>query len=431
MSHLHLVDAQIDRGSLVGRRSFLRQSIGTATAFGTLGWLDSLGLCAEELRKEGRACIVLWMQGGPSQFETFDPKPGQENGGPTKAIESAVSGIRVAEHWPRVAKEMKDIALIRSMTNREGNHQRATYQLHTGYAPTATVKHPSLGSIASKELGDATIDLPHFVSIGGRGLQGISGGFLGVHHDPFLVAAAGRPPSNTALTVAGKRLERRAGFLEKLDGEYARQGGKSNVKDHQAVLGKARRLVLSSQLRAFDLDEEPDKLRDGYGRDSFGQGCLLARRLVESGVTFVEVSSNGWDTHQDNFERTKTLAGSVDSGFAQLVADLRDRGLLEKTLVLWMGEFGRTPRINGRTGRDHYPRVFNAALAGGGVSGGQVIGSSTKDGQAVKDRPVEVADLFCSICHSLKIDPRAENYSPLGRPLKVVDGGQVVNELFA
>jgi len=437
MSTLHLVDARVDRGTLLGRRAFLRRSagagatLGAAATFGAQGWLGRIGLHAEELRKQGRACIVLWMQGGPSQFETFDPKPEHESGGPTKAIATAVGGIRIAGSWPRVASRMKDIALIRSMTNSEGNHQRATYQLHTGYEPTATVKHPSLGAIASKEIGDATIDLPHFVAVGGRGLQGISGGFLGVDHDPFLVSRAGRPPSNTALTVSRARLERRAGLLARLDAEYGARGGKGRVEDHQAVFGKARQMVLSSQLRAFDLDREPDRLRDAYGRDGFGQGCLLARRLVESGVTFVEVASNGWDTHQDNCQRTNARAGSVDSGFAQLVADLRDRGRLETTLVLWMGEFGRTPRINGRGGRDHYPRVFNVALAGGGVRGGQVIGSSTEDGRAVKDRPVEVPDLFCSICHSLGIDPRSENFSPLGRPLEVVDGGKVVSELFA
>ena len=168
-----------------------------------------------------------------------------------------------------------------------------------------------------------------------------------------------------------------------------------------------------------------------YGNSPFGRGCLLARRLVEAGVTFVEVASGGWDTHQDNFDRTKNLAGQVDPALAGLIADLKTRGQLERTLVVWMGEFGRTPRVNPRTGRDHYPRVFNAAIAGGGIRGGQVIGSSTDDGSAVKDQPVTVPDLFCSICKSLKVNPAAQNISPLGRPMKIVDGGQPIEQLFS
>jgi hypothetical protein len=327
---------------------------------------------------------------------------------------------------------MRHVALVRSLTNKEGNHQRATYQLHTGYAPTGTVKFPSMGAIASKEIGDPASELPHFVAIGGRGIQGLSGGFLGVAYDPFLVQAPGRPPENTAIGVSAERFARRGRLLSRLEaaGGFGGEGGAQELEEHGSVYGKAERLALSEKLRAFDLDEEPEKLRDAYGRGSFGQGCLLARRLVEAGVTFVEVASNGWDTHQDNFERTKALAGGVDGGFAQLVLDLADRGLLERTLVVWMGEFGRTPRINPQSGRDHYPRCFTVALAGGGVRGGQVVGASSADGTAVKDRPVSVPDFLASVYRSLRIDSHAENHSPLGRPVKVVDGGEPLRELF-
>jgi hypothetical protein len=429
---------QHEQGSVfagLSRRGFLG-SVGAAgvgaAAAGSLGLRDLVALRAEDLQKKGMSVIVLWMQGGPSQFETFDPKPGHDNGGPTEAIKTAVPGIRVAEHWPLVAEQMKDIALVRSMTNREGNHQRATYQLHTGYAPTGSVKHPSLGSLISKEVGDASHDLPQFVAIGSsRGLSGLSGGFLGVGYDPFSVSSPDRPPENTTVSAGNARLGRAIGLLNNLEGEFAGSGAADRVKEHRALYAKARKLATSKQLEAFNVSAESEKTRELYGDGSFGKGCLLARRLVEAGVTYIEVRSNGWDTHNDNFERISTLAGGVDRGYAALIADLRDRGMLDRTLVLWMGEFGRTPRINGRTGRDHYPRVFNLAISGGGVKGGQVIGSSTDDGSSVKDRPVKVEDLFSSVCYALDVDTDKEHNSPLGRPLKIVDGGETVTELFS
>ena len=423
--------------SLAGlsRRGFLRgvsaAGIGAA-GIGSLGLRELVALRAEDLQKKGMSVIVLWMQGGPSQFETFDPKPGHDSGGPTEAIKTSVEGIHVAQHWPLVAEQMKDIALIRSMTNREGNHQRATYQLHTGYAPTGSVKHPSFGSLVSKEIGDADNALPQFVAIGSsRGLSGISAGFLGVGYDPFSVSSPERPPDNTKLAVEPGRLGRAIGLLNELEGEFSRAGAADRVREHRALYAKAKRLATSKSLEAFNISRESEKTRELYGDDSFGKGCLLARRLVEAGVTYIEVRSNGWDTHNDNFERIKTLAGGVDRGYAALIADLRDRGMLDRTMVLWMGEFGRTPRVNGRTGRDHYPRVFNLAISGGGVKGGQVIGSSTDDGSRVKDRPVKVEDLFSSVCYALDVDTDKEHNSPLGRPLKIVDGGETVTELFS
>ncbi len=371
--------------------------------------------------------ILLWMAGGPSQFETFDPKPDHENGGPTEAIDTSVPGIRIAQGWEQTAKVMDEIALIRSMTNREGNHQRASYQLHTGYVPSGSVKHPSFASAVSQELADPDIDLPAFVSVGPT----IGAGFLGVDYEPFVVNNPGQLPQNVATTVPGDRYERRLGLLDRLEDEFAGRGAEAVVKSHKRLYGKTSQLVLSDQTKAFDFSEEPQALQDRYGDNQFGKGCLLARRLVEAGVTFVEVRSNGWDTHQDNFERTGGLAAQVDPAMGTLIADLKDRGLLERTIVVWMGEFGRTPRVNPRTGRDHYPRAFNVALAGGGVRGGQVIGATTDDGAQVADRPVAVGDLFASVCQSLQVDPNHENISPLGRPMRIVDKGAVIDELFA
>ena len=426
MNLTHHQEIRIRQRSMT-RRSFLHQVSAGTIAAGTLNLRDLISLQAAELRKQGRSMILLWMAGGPSHFETFDPKPATTNGGPTKSIPTSVSGIQIANGWERTAKMMNDIALIRSMTNREGSHPRATYQMHTGYIPSGSVKHPSLAACIAKEIGDPESDLPAVVSVGRT--QGA--GFLGVDYEPFVVDRPGQLPQNVANAVTKPRYQRRLGLLDKLEDDFASRGGKVVVKNHRKLYGKTSKLVLSPNVKAFELDGESPELRRQYGDSNFGRGCLLARRLVETGVSFVEVRSGGWDTHQDNFTRTGTLASQVDPGMATLIADLKDRGLLDRTLVVWAGEFGRTPRINPRTGRDHYPRVFNAAMAGGGVQGGQVIGASTKDGSAVADGAVSVSDLFCSICKSLKVDPRVENISPLGRPMKIVDGGKVVEKLFS
>lgn len=409
------------------RRSFLHTVSAGALAAGTLSFRDIISLQAEDLRRKGMSMILLYMQGGPSQFETFDPKPGLETGGPTQAIKTATAGIEIAEGWDKVAQQMNDIALIRSMTNKEGNHQRASYQLHTGYVPSGSVKHPSFGSAIAKEIGDATQELPAVVSMG----RTVGAGFLGVDYEPFAVQNPGQMPQNVTALVDSSRYNRRLGVLDELEQDFAARGGETVVANHKRLYEKTRKLVQSPQVKTFDLKDEPQALQDKYGNSQFGKGCLLARRLVEAGVTFVEVSLGNWDTHDDNFNRCKTLAGQCDPGFAALVADLKDRGRLDKTLVLWIGEFGRTPRINPRTGRDHYPRVFNAAIAGGGVKGGQVIGASTKDGMAVDHDPVAVNDLFSTICKSLQVDPTKENMSPIGRPLKIVDGGKPVDKLFS
>jgi hypothetical protein len=429
MPVLHQTDIVLRRNRL-HRRDFLRGLSVASLAAGGLSWTDLVSVHAADLRRRGMACILLWMQGGPSQFETFDPKPGHANGADTKTVNTAVPGIEIAEGFPHVAAAMQDIALIRSMTTKEGNHQRATFLLHTGYVPTNSVKHPTLGALVSQQLASADCELPSFVRIGGRFANAGGGGILGVDFDPFNVDAADRPPANTTFSSGTERFRRRLDLLGRLEDEYGASGAAREVADHQKLYAKASKMVLSSQMKAFDLAAESNRMRDAYGRTDFGNGCLLARRLVEEGVTFVEVSAGNWDTHQDNFERTKGLAKQVDQPFAQLVADLKDRGMLDRTLVIWMGEFGRTPRINGRGGRDHYPRAFSVALAGGGIRGGQVIGRTDAGGVEVADRPVTVHDLFQTFCKSLELDANKENMSSIGRPLKVVDGGEPVRELF-
>jgi uncharacterized protein (DUF1501 family) len=418
--------ARIDRG-VVSRRSFLRGISAGAIASGSLGFTDLMNLYADDLRRQGKALILLWMEGGPSQLETFDPKPGHENGGGTAVIDTAVPGIQIAAGWEQTAAMMNDIALIRSLTNREGNHQRATYQLHTGYIPAGGVKHPSFGCCVAERIGDAELDLPSVVSVG----RTIGAGFLGVNYEPFVVDNPNQMPANITAAIGEDRLQQRLGLFNQLEQGFADRGAVDAVRNQRELYEKASSLVFSERTRAFDLNEESAETRARYGENNFGQGCLLARRLVEVGVTFVEVRMNGWDTHAENNARTTELASQVDPGFSGLVTDLKDRGMLDRTVVLWLGEFGRTPKVNARAGRDHYPRVFNAAIAGGGVRGGQVIGSSTADGAEVAERPVGVTDLFSSLCHALEVDPTHENLATLGRPLKIVDGGTVVQELFS
>ena len=418
-------------GRLIARRSFLYGTT-AASVLGGFNFRDVMSVRADELRKRGKAMILLFMQGGPSQLETFDPKPGTENGGPTTAIETAVSGIKIAEGWEQTAKQMQDIAIIRSMTNKEGEHQRAVYQMHTGYVPVGSVKHPSLGANIAKELAPLDRDLPAVVTIGDRSVNGSGAGFLGVDFEPFQISgrSVGNIPDNVSAIVGETRFNRRRGLLDKLENEFASRGGESVVNSHRRIYDKSSKLVLSPMTKTFDLSDESAETKSRYGDTEFGKGCLLARRLVEAGVTFVEVRLNGWDTHQDVFDGVKGLAGKCDPALAALLSDLRERGLLDQTLVVWTGEFGRTPRINPRAGRDHWPRNFNALIAGGGVKGGQVIGESAKDGSGILKDPVTVADLFSSICKSLEVDGSKENMSPIGRPLKIVDGGKPVPQLF-
>jgi hypothetical protein len=422
------VDLRVSARGVVSRRSFLRRAAagGAALAAG-LRWGDCLSSYAGELRRQGRACILLWMAGGPSQFETFDPKPGAETQGPTGAIATSVPGIQIAEHWTRTARVMKDLALIRSMTSKEGNHGRATYLLHTSYAPSGGVVHPGFGAVVAKELGGADFELPHFVSVSGAS---VGPSFLGVRYAPFVVTNPNEPPDNLAPPVSGERLNRRLELMKELEAPLEDSGAADLVREHRALYSQTAKMALSPRTRAFRLDNEPNRVRDAYGGSSFGQGCLMARRLVEAGVTFVEVQSGGWDTHENELAGLKKLIPPVDQGFAALVEDLRARGLLEKTLVIWMGEFGRMPRINLTAGRDHYPQAFNLALAGAGVRGGRVVGATDARGVEVAERPVTVEDLFCTFCRVLGINPRTEYDSDVGRPLKIVEHGSEVRELF-
>jgi hypothetical protein len=387
---------------------------------------------ADRLPGRGRAkrCIVLFMDGGPSHLDTWDPKPGHANQGDTETIPTRIPGVRVAAALPEMAKRVGDLCIVRSMTSREGNHSRAKYLLHTGYAPNPTVTHPALGALVSHESGVEGFDLPNFVQINGN--NGESGGYLGVAHNPFVVQDPGRPIANLALPpgVDDRRLDARLRFLDRLDRGFAGTRGDEVPAARRVMYGSSRRLMASPLTRAFDLSTEKEAVRERYGSDEFGQGCLMASRLAEAGVPVVEVRLGGWDTHQENFTRVPALLSRVDRGMSNLLDDLKAKGLLDSTLVVWMGEFGRTPVPNDRGGRDHYPRAWSLAMAGGGIVGGQVVGSTDAGGNEPADRPVTVPDLFASFAHAFGLDAGKIFYAG-DRPITVVDkAGKPVREFF-
>lgn len=414
----------------ISRRSFVKTGISSFLGLIAMQHFGSSSFAQlENVIPRAKHCIVLFMSGGASQLDTFDPKPGTKNGGPFAAIPTSAKGIQVSEHLPNVAEQAHHLSIIRSMVSREGNHERARYLLHTGYAPGGAVRHPTLGSITSHYLEDEFLDLPSCVNINS---PTYSGGFLGATHDPFVVKDPMMPVEDISYPAQmdTNRFRERLKMLRAIEKDFiAKRTGRS-TEAHQAIYKKADELINSPKIDAFNLDDEPIATREAYGMNRFGQGCLMARRLVEAGVKFVEVSLDGWDTHQNNFERTKELLDRVDPAYAMLLKDLSERDLLDETIVLWLGEFGRTPRINENDGRDHHTNGWSAVVGGGGVRGGQIVGSTNEDGSQVVSGAVGVPDLFASLCFALGIDGDEENYSRSGRPIRVVNDGTVIEELF-
>jgi hypothetical protein len=443
--------------SRLSRRDWLRLTSAGVVSYSLSGWLECLAADTATHPQRRRSCILLWMDGGPSQMDTWDLKPGHKNGGPFKAIETAVPGIRISEHLPKLAKQMKHMAIVRSMTTKEGEHGRAAYYLRTGHVPEGEIRFPPLGALLAKELGHDDDVLPRFVSIApDRGVNpdAFGSGFLGPSFAPLVVGTEGVAPGGRQFDyeralqvhdllpsneVLPAQQDARLNLLRDLENDFVKTHPGPAAKSHQAAYERAVRLMRTAAGRAFRVEDENDKLRDAYGRNLFGQGCLLARRLVEQGVPFVEVTLGGvnggtfgWDTHQQNFQTVKQLSGVLDPAFATLIDDLRQRGLLDTTLIVWMGEFGRTPQITNGNGRDHFPTAWSTVLAGGGIKGGMVIGDTGPDGMQVRDRPVSVPDFLATICHAVGVDPMRQNRSNVGRPIRIVDkAAKPIREVLA
>ncbi|MCS6851599.1 MAG: DUF1501 domain-containing protein [Gemmataceae bacterium] len=418
---------------MLSRREFFKLSSAGVTATCMSGWLNILAARAAESGIKHKSCILLWMDGGPSHKDTFDLKPESKGAGEFKPIPTSVPGIQISEHFPKLARLMHHGAILRSMSTGEGAHGRARYYLHTGYKEgLGGLVYPSIGSLASQEIGDPNLPVPNFVSIGNRSY---GAGFLGARHQPLVVNDPARGVENLKAYVDGQQFNNRVGLLEELEQGFLRLYNAPSAQDHLTTYRRAVQMMQSREAKAFDLSLEPESARAAYGGSKFGEGCLMARRLIEAGVAFVEVTLGGWDTHTNNFDRVKQLSAQVDPALSALITDLKERGLLDTTLVVWMGEFGRTPHINSRggdkPGRDHYPRAWSSVLFGGGIKGGQVIGRTDKEGATVEERPISAIDFMATICKAIGIDYTKKYTGPGGRPLSIVDkGAQPVAELF-
>ncbi len=408
----------------VTRRRFCR-----ITSLSSLAWMaaNHFGL-ADDLDSpkpqaaRARALIMLWMGGGPSQIETFDPKPGLAIGGPTKAIKTAARGIEIADGLPRIADQMEHIALVRSMMTKEGDHERGTYLMKTGYRPNPTVVHPSLGAICAAELPEDGAEIPRYVSIL-SGDRATRGGYLGEQFDAFRTYDPRDPLSDLTSYLPEVRQQRRLKNLDVVERSFGlRHPAQSKKTMHRETVDRALKMMSSEQLKAFRIDEEPESLRESYGDTPFGRGCLAARRLVQVGVRCVEVALNGWDTHVNNFGGTTVQTKQLDPAFATLIRDLHEHKLLDSTIVLCTGEFGRTPKINPADGRDHWPAGFSVALSGGGIRGGQVIGETDRDGAPTPKDPVTVDDLYATVLAAMGIKPDKSYITPIGRPIKLSEG---------
>ena len=404
-----------------GRRGFLR-----AAGLAGVGWLTPVGQLlarqSERSRTPARSIILLWLGGGPSQLETFDPHPGTLIGGGTRGIATAVKGVQIAQGFDRLAEQMGVVSLVRSLVSKEGDHERGTYLMKTGYRPDPTVEHPSIGAICCHELPVGGTDIPRHVSIL-PGQWPARGGFLGGEFDAFKAVDPAQTLPDMSSPVPAHRDGQRVVDLDVVERAFARgRGGRVESTLHRETLARARVMMTSEQLKAFDIAREPGSVRAEYGDTPFGRACLAARRLTEVGVRCVEVTLEGWDSHVNNHEIHARLAATLDPAFAALIRDLDRRDLLDKTVVLCAGEFGRTPKINLAQGRDHWINGFSLALAGGGLRGGHVVGETDREGVKDPTEPTTIGDVHATVLAAVGLDPAKENISPVGRPIRLSQG---------
>jgi Protein of unknown function (DUF1501) len=427
----------------LSRRHFLRHLATSAATIPALQFISHVKANAAELKKNQKACILMWMSGGPPTIDMWDLKPGSKNGGEFKPI-STKGDLQISEHLPRTAQVMDSLSVVRAMGTREADHNRGRYYMHTSYVPNPTVVHPAFGSVVSYEIGSKRKDLeiPAFISIGGGGS---SPGFLGMSHAPFLVDGSGRILNADIGDVSLDRLQQRLSMLNIVEDSFINSNRGDSGKAHKQVYEKAVNLMKSSQMEAFKLDKEPQNIIDLYspqagaagrgmmgGGNGFGRSLLMARRLVETGVPFVEVDFGGWDLHNDVFRSLKDrMLPTLDAGMAGLVTDLKQRGMWDNTVVVWMGEFGRTPRINQTVGRDHWANSWSVVVGGGGLKGGLAVGETDKDGlTVVSGKSYQPGDIWATVSHALGIPLDTVHTSKRGRPMKLANGGTPITELI-
>jgi hypothetical protein len=429
----------------MNRRHFLQHAAGmSALALPGLGFYTGLRAAETTLKKANKSLVIFWMGGGPSHMDLWDLKPGASTGGEFKPIKTSASGVEISEVLPTVAKQMQHLAIVRSLNSGEADHRRGTVKMNTGRAPSPVVNYPAVGSILSSQLTSKDAALPGFIGIGGTA-QSIGPGFLGSLYSPFTVQNPGQPPENIRLpnSLGGNdqekeaRMKRRQGLFTAVENSFGdrlypdvrtdkeRAAVGSVAQAHETVYTKAFDLTVSKLKTVFEVRSEPRNVIDAYGgeRNNFGMGCLLARKLVEGGVTCVEIDLGGWDNHQNIFQTIRNGNGPrLDQGMGTLVKELADRGKLKDTVVMWMGDFGRTPRINDNGGRDHWARGWSVVIGGGGIKGGQVYGSTTKDGMDVDQDKCGVGDVFATVFAALGLDPTTQVRDNLGRPMGIAEG---------
>lgn len=412
----------------MSRRHFMNHLAGSSAAFSAaLSFGGAIQAHADELRKSRKSAIMLWMGGGPPTIDLWDLKPGAATGGPFRPI-STTGDLQICEHLPQVAKQMHNLSIVRSMSTREADHNRGRYYMHTGFVPNPNIEHPSYGAVISHELMGQRPDLeiPPFVTIGGAS-EGP--GFLGMAWSPFSVTSSGRI-RNLNMQMDDLRLRQRMAALKEIETGFSNRTRGLPAEEHDKVLDKTFALMTSSQMEAFRVEKEDEKVKERYGTNGFGQGCLLARRLVEAGVPFIEVDLGGWDLH-NNVHQTlaDTKLPQLDQAMSALVEDLEQRELLKDTAIIWMGEFGRTPRINQNSGRDHWARSWSCVVGGAGIKGGLAIGETSSDGTAVESEPFSSEDLMATVCQGLGISLDTTFMSKNRRPMKIANGGKVITDL--
>lgn len=434
------------QGAAFTRRETLGFAARAGAALGLGSWLTTLGeqlaIGAEQIERSRpgappKSLIILWLAGGPSQLETFDPHPDTEIAAGSKARPTRNPDAILGEGLEQVADLMDRISLVRSIVSKEGDHERATYNGKTGFRPTPTLVHPSIGAVCCHQTKD-NVEIPRHVSILPDQWPAL-GGYLGAKYDAFKIGDPRQSIPDVSATVPEPRFQQRLRDLDIVERQFQR-GRPANLDEdqlrHRASMEAALRMMSSEQLAAFDITHESQSVIEPFGDTPFGRGCLAAARLVDAGVRCVEVTLNGWDSHVNNHELQANAISQLDPALAALIHDLERRELLDHTVVLVGGEFGRTPQVNPAGGRDHWPHGFSMALAGGGIRGGQVVGetSPTPDMKAVDKtvnvvKPVEIADVHATVFSALGIDYTHQFDTPIGRPM-VISEGEAIGALL-
>ncbi|QDT37745.1 DUF1501 domain-containing protein [Stratiformator vulcanicus] len=411
------------------RRHFMRHLATAAATVPTLEFISHVKANAAEVRKKQKACILMWLGGGAPTIDIWDLKPGSKNGGEFNPI-STKGDLQISEHMPKTAMQMDNLSVVRSMSTREADHTRGRYYMHTAYVPNPTVVHPVFGSVVSYELGSARseLEIPSFISIGGAAG---SPGFLGMAHAPFTVDSNGRIRNANMDSMDQQRLKNRLAMLDVVENNFINSNRGDSPLAHRQVYEKAVNLMTSSQMDAFKVEQESSETQASYGTSQFGRGLLMARRLVEVGVPFIEVNMGGWDLHNNVFQtlRDQRLP-QLDQGISALAADLKQRGMADDVVLVCMGEFGRTPRINQNVGRDHFAAAWSVMVGGGGLNGGVAVGETDADGVRVVGKSYQPGDIWATVAHALGIPLDTVHTSKRGRPMRIANGGQPIQDLI-